>query len=251
MEMSASPRLPSPAPATGGRPIEWTLRDVAVGLGLYIGFFVINIIVAAPFLGFGETSTEFYVASIVTSGIWEMSLVGVAARLTFVKYGGSWERLGLRRPNWATLGWAVAAVVATFAFAAGYGAILDIFNFDALKSSCDDQLPKELLNNRTALIVTSAFAIAVAPVCEEIFFRGFGFTGFWRAWGLVLGVVASAALFSVAHVGADMHKTIIPILGIGCILALTYWRSGNLMSSILAHMANNIFAVAALWTVDC
>jgi membrane protease YdiL (CAAX protease family) len=252
MEYSpATPPPGKPVPTIGGRPIEWTLRDVAVGLGLFVGLFVLNLIIAAPFVGFGDTSTEFYVASIITSGIWEVSLVVVAARLTFVKYGGSWERLGLKMPSWSTLGWAAAAVAATFAFAGGYTAILNAFDIDALKSSCDDQIPKELLNNETALIVTSIFAIAVAPVCEEIFFRGFGFSGFWRAWGLALGVIASALLFSVAHIGPSMHKTIIPILGIGCILALTYWRSGNLLSAILAHMANNIFAVIGLWTVDC
>jgi membrane protease YdiL (CAAX protease family) len=235
----------------GGRPVEWTLRDVAIGLGLFVGLFVVQLIVTAPFVAFGDTSTEFYVASIITSGVWELSLVVVAARLTFGKYGGSWERLGLKMPEWSTLGWAAAAVAATFAFAFGYDAILKGFDLDALKSACDDQIPRELLDDRTALIVTSAFAIAVAPICEEIFFRGFGFTGIWRAWGLALGVVLSATLFSVVHVGPNMHKTIIPILAIGCILALTYWKSGNLLSSVLAHMVNNIFAVIGLWTVDC
>jgi len=246
----ASPPPPAAGPIIGGRPVQWTLRDVGIGLLLFIGLLVGSLVATAPFIGFGENSTEFYAASLAGSALWEVSLVLVAVRLTWGKYGGGWERLGIGRPGWATLGWAAVAFAATLAFALGYDAVINAFDFGALKSECDDQLPKELLDNRTALILASIFAIGFAPVCEEIFFRGFAFTGIWRAWGLAAGIVASAALFSVVHVGPSMHKTIIPILVIGAIFAATYWRSGSLLSTMGAHLANNVLAVIGLWTVD-
>jgi membrane protease YdiL (CAAX protease family) len=248
MELAAAASPPpAEAPVIGGRPVEWTMSDVAIGIGLAVAFFVAQLFVTAPFALFGEESGEFYTASLIATAVWEVGLVVIAAVLTWRKYGGSWERLGLKRPGWPTLGWAAAGYGATLAFGLLYNGAIWLFDIDALRSQCDDQIPRALLDNTGVLILATVTVVTFAPVCEEVFFRGFAFPGMWRAWGLALGVIASALLFSGAHVGPSMHKTIIPIFVIGSILALTYWRSGNLLSAILLHFANNSFAAVQLW----
>jgi membrane protease YdiL (CAAX protease family) len=255
MQLSAEPQQPPNAsgPVIGGRPVEWTLKDIALGSLWFVGLFVVfPLPFVLPFVGiFGEDATETFISGLVLGAFSELGLIAVAVWFTFRKYGGSWERLGFKRPSWSVLGWAAAAIAGALAFNAAYGGIIELFDIEALRTACDDQVPRELQDSRVALIVASVVFITFAPVCEEIFFRGFMFPGFWRYWGVALAAVASGLLFSIAHVGPNMHKTIIPIFAIGAIFALAYWKSGNILTTMLAHFAQNALAVSLLWATEC
>ena len=89
-----------------------------------------------------------------------------------------------------------------------YGVIVEVFGLDFLKTDCAEQIPKEVRDERVLLALASLVVIAFAPVCEELFFRGFMFTGLARLWGLVPGLSSSALLFSLAHVS---YKSFVPI----------------------------------------
>lgn len=258
MELILGDTMPAPQPpgGDGGAGASWTLKDVLFGALWFIGLFVVfPIPFAIPFYAaYGEHSDQYYISTLVIGAGSEAGLVAVAAWFTFRKYGGGWERLGLRMPTWPVVGWALAAVVAAFAFNLAYARIIGLFDIDVLRSACDDQVPKELLESTPALIVASAVFVTFAPVCEEIFFRAFIFPGFRRAWGLAIAVVASGLLFSLAHISGSIHKTIIPIAAIGIIFALAYWKSSNIFTTMLAHFAFNSLAVVELWradTADC
>ena len=77
---------------------------------------------------------------------------------------------------------------------------------------------------------------------QELFFRGFIFTGLARLWGLVPGVIVSGLLFSSAHVS---YKSFIPIALVGMVFAYTYSRSRNIVSTMVAHCAFNSFSIAS------
>jgi membrane protease YdiL (CAAX protease family) len=234
-----------------GRRIEWTQRDVLFGALWFIFLFILA---PLPFvLPFalssddGETSNAFFAAALVTSMFSQVGLVVVAAHFTWRKYGGSWERLGFARPTWGTLGWAAAALLAAFAYAAIYGGIVEAFDIDSLKAACDEQVPSNVQDSVPLLLFASIVFVTFAPICEETFFRGFIFPGLAR-WGVAVGVVLSAGLFSVAHASL---KAFLPILGIGMIFALAYWKSGNILTTILAHFAYNCISVSTLWVGEC
>lgn len=257
MDFRGGADAPPAAPAADDRPtlhgqrIDWRPRDVFFGLLWFLALFiVIPIPILAPFLiAFDDTSSEFYIATFAVGAISEVGLVVVAAYFTFRKYGGSWARLGFRMPRWSTLGWAIAAIVAAYIFAAAYGIIIDYFNIDALTQECDDQIPREVLDDPLAMAVASVLIIGFAPICEETFFRGFVFPGLAK-WGIVVAIIASGFLFSVAHLSPNMHKTIIPIFGIGVIFGAAYFKSGNILSVVGAHLVFNSFATAALWMCE-
>ena len=59
---------------------------------------------------------------------------------------------------------------------------------------------ERLFNSRTASYAIGMFAIGVAPVVEELVFRGLLFAILERAVGLRFAVVATAALFAGLHV---------------------------------------------------
>ena len=252
MDVTAPAPYPQPAHVDGfgGRRIDWTGRDVIFGLLWFLGLFLLAPIpVVLPIAaGWGEDSNELYAATFVASAFAEVALVAVAGFFTFHKYGGSWERLGLVMPEGRTLLWALGGFVGALAVSMLYGGMIELFDINALRTDCAEQIPKEVRDERVLMAMAAVTVIMFAPICEEIFFRGFIATGISRAWGIAAGVVVSGLLFSGAHF---LPKSFLPIALIGMIFAFVYWRSGNLWSTVLAHIAFNSLSIALIAGGSC
>ncbi|MDX2256070.1 MAG: type II CAAX endopeptidase family protein [Pseudanabaenaceae cyanobacterium bins.39] len=97
-----------------------------------------------------------------------------------------------------------------------------------------DNIPKFLL------WVTLAIA---APFFEEYLFRGFllpSLTKLMPIWG---AIAISGFLFALAHLNV---ADIIPLSVLGIVMGFVYWRSGNLLSSMLLHCLWNSGSFLAL-----
>jgi len=97
---------------------------------------------------------------------------------------------------------------------------------------------------RTAggIVLFVILAVVMAPLFEEIFFRGFLFRGFSSSWGWVAGACVSAALFGIAHLQIDVF---VPLFALGFALAWVYKRTGSLWTSIAFHALFNGLSVLA------
>ncbi|MGN0233503.1 MAG: lysostaphin resistance A-like protein [Bacteroidaceae bacterium] len=89
----------------------------------------------------------------------------------------------------------------------------------------------------------------VAPVCEEMLFRESMLGGMLRdgvkPWGAIL---LSALLFGILHVNPAQ---LLGTFGIGFLLGIVYWKTGNAVLPILLHMLNNtICAITTRWMGD-
>lgn len=83
----------------------------------------------------------------------------------------------------------------------------------------------------------------VAPVVEEMVFRGIVLQRFAHKWGTSTAVIASSALFAIAHVEWVGHFLI------GISLALLYLRTRSLWVAIVTHAVyNGMFALALAWS---
>jgi len=210
--------------------------------------------VALPLaLLFDSNSRPFLGAGIALSAPIYLCVLWITARLTFVKYGGGWERLGVSRPTLAIVGWAVVAIVGAFAVAGIYSGIVTYFNIDALSQSCGDQVPDGIRSSALLMAMAAVLAVIFAPVCEELFFRGFIFPGLARAWGPVAGIAASGILFGSAHLlgNPTLYKSMIEFTAIGMVFAFVYWRSGSIFSSMLAHFSFNLIGVITIASTTC
>lgn len=93
------------------------------------------------------------------------------------------------------------------------------------------------------LAVTAFGVIVVAPIAEELFFRGFVFGAFRRRLRFVPAAVFSSALFMIAHVPFWL---IFPsIFTLGVFLAWMYQKRGTLIPCIVAHALFNAIGFAA------
>jgi membrane protease YdiL (CAAX protease family) len=85
-------------------------------------------------------------------------------------------------------------------------------------------------------------AVVMAPVFEEILFRGFLFRGLANSFGWVWGALISGAIFGAAHLQLDVF---LPLAALGVVLAWAYHRTGSLWTNISMHALFNTIAVVA------
>ncbi len=258
MDIAAGAPYPpdtSASPAVSGRRIDWTPRDVGIGLLLFIGVFLILPLPIALPLAFlyDSDSKPFLFVSIILSAPIYLAIAGIGARMTFMKYGGGWERLGVARPTRRTVGWAGLALLAAFTVSLIYGLVIELGGLDFLKQDCADQVPKSIRNDAVLLGMSSFLAVLFAPVCEELYFRGFVFPGLARAWGPAAGIVASGILFGSAHLLGNpmLYKSMIQFTAIGMVLSFAYWKSGNILSTMLAHFTFNLIGIVTIASTTC
>lgn len=257
MEIAAEVPPPQPEPPIiAGTRVDWTLKDLFFGILCFFGvFLLLPVPFVIPFLiaGYDDDDRVYLIfASVITYVIY-LGIIWSAAQFSIIKYGGGFERLGIRPPKWSTLGWAAVALVGAFVVGLVYQGFIGLFDLDTLRQSCDDQVPTEIRSDALLLALSAVGAVVFAPLAEEIFFRGFLFTGLARAFGIAAGILLSGVLFGSAHLPAnpDLWKSLVPFMAIGVVFAFVYWRSENLLSTILAHFAFNLTSMIVIASTVC
>gem|GEM_PF-575772 len=112
------------------------------------------------------------------------------------------------------------------------------------------QLPVTMLQQGGTpleMILMGILIIFIAPICEEITYRGVFFrylVGRFPAW---VAITLSAAVFSLMHY--NLYSSF-PLFVLGCGLAIVYQKSGNIMSSIFMHSLFNTISFIVITTTD-
>lgn len=105
-----------------------------------------------------------------------------------------------------------------------------------------------LLMERSPLVLglTVLLACVVGPVVEEIFFRGMLLTALRKRSSRMAAVLISSGSFAAAHTNA---VGFVPILLLGCLLAVCYERSGSLWAPIAVHVFHNSLLIGMALTL--
>ena len=116
---------------------------------------------------------------------------------------------------------------------------------------------EKLLSNTTALWVFALFGVGVAPLFEEVIFRGFLFKLLSGLGGPGTAVKGTAALFALLHIPQlwGSWAGIALIFGVGYVLSQARDRSNSLIPSFIMHTAYNatlftLFAISSLVQKD-
>ncbi|MEK7688523.1 MAG: type II CAAX endopeptidase family protein [Pseudomonadota bacterium] len=105
----------------------------------------------------------------------------------------------------------------------------------------------KIAQDPAALLVGLALLAGLAPLVEELVFRGLLYGWLAGRWGSGIAVIGSSLAFAAAHV--ELAHVIL-VLPLGLVFGWLRWRSGSLWPSLVAHMANNGLAVAAAALLD-
>jgi membrane protease YdiL (CAAX protease family) len=98
--------------------------------------------------------------------------------------------------------------------------------------------------NRVELLGFMTLVLLVAPVAEEVFFRGMVYSAFRQRFHPALAVLASAGLFALCHPFGLQDTAFIGLAGLAC--AIVYeWRK-TLVTPIFVHAAVNTVGLSVL-----
>jgi membrane protease YdiL (CAAX protease family) len=176
----------------------------------------------------------------------DLALIGgVAAVAALVSRRPRWD-LGLRRHIRAgrSLLLAITAFVVFFAFLLIWTAALNIEQSDDLASQLG-------ANDSTFNLVFVAVLVSVvAPIAEELFFRGFLFGALRGVVPWVVAAIVSGACFGLVHAGGTDAVFLVPLGVLGFVLCVLYRRTGSLLPGMGVHAFNNALALASTlhWT---
>lgn len=117
------------------------------------------------------------------------------------------------------------------------------------------QAPQQIPSDPTALgvVLTVVYGVVIAPIHEELFFRGVLFRGVRDRYGLGAGLLASGLGFSLIHYLDGPWQDSLLLMGVmffnGIALAWFYERRGNLVAVTVAHMTFNVIGLSLLFTI--
>ena len=177
--------------------------------------------------------------------LFQTLVILVAIRsLVLRKYGLHWADLGLRpaTPQWIRRGLALALLMLPMVALINVILIPRLAGEDFHNPQLYAVAPDGF--SWPALISMLVMAGFVAPLGEELAFRGLLFPWLRGQLGAGAGAVVSGLVFAILH-GVPV---LIPALtAIGIALALLYHRCGSLWPVIVAHGTFNAFMVIALY----
>jgi uncharacterized protein len=118
-------------------------------------------------------------------------------------------------------------------------------------------IPKSLpmdkyFHDASGAYLLAAFGLSLAPLLEELFFRGLLYPLLRRAFSLTVALALTAAAFAAIH-GAQLGYAWGPILSIfvvGVVLTIVRVRTNSVAASFLTHCGYNFALFAALWVAS-
>ena len=243
------PLLPPPAAPEGERP--WRLRDVAYGTGFASLGFLLVLGLSVVFILRGDYHrTDPTVAFLLTLGTlgmeaWLGAIVLGLARARGIPLRAL--RLGLSQ-QWS---WVPVALFSAYgcvlAYAAAVYAAERVSGLDLSGFRAGNQIPEDLPRTVAIWVALGLAVVVVAPLSEELFFRGLVYRGIADRFGPGVGMVVSGVAFALVHFNVSV---VVPFTLIGIVFAWVYRASGSLWTTIAAHaIFNGVSFVATVYGV--
>ena len=240
------PPLPPLAPREIWKPRDLLLFVAFIPFALLVSKLVVLIgyVVLRPFTGWRvrvdlvQSDTVFL---LIQQCVFYMFVLGFLFLLAKLQHQQSfWKSLGWKKPT--------ARQVAGY-LTGGGGLALAVSVALWMQPDVQGFPLERLFNSRTACYAIGAFAIAVAPVVEELVFRGLLFAILERAVGMRFAVVTTAVLFAGLHVPEYWHawNHMLVILVVGVVFSLARGLTGSLTPSIILHLGYNSLMMAGLF----
>ncbi len=232
--MIRPPRWPEHAFRLHLRP--WTSREAFPLIGMMLGLYALGSVLRPPLASAGDGPSERAVIWLVAQGI-VLHLAGLAfVVFTLRRRGISWRSgFGAEgRGVFAGVGRGVLFYLAAMPFLAFYAMVYH----GALRHAGYHPLPQEVAlvfaGERSVWIrgALAALAVVIAPVFEEILFRGVALPLFARKWGVGPAVVAVSVFFAAIHFHVP---SFVPLFVIAVAFSLAYIGSGSIVVPVVMH----------------
>jgi membrane protease YdiL (CAAX protease family) len=147
-----------------------------------------------------------------------------------------------RRPFWSSIGWALPIPHAPRLLALGAALAIGLSSLGVLLRAPLVHSPiEDMITSRASLAVVMLFGILLAPLFEEILFRGFLLPLLARTLGPWLGIFLTTLPFALLHgpQNAWAWQQVVLIGVAGAVFGYVRHRTGSTSASFLLHAAYN------------
>ena len=244
-DLSPTPLIAAPPPIDDGKNAIVGLLDVFLIIVVaFAAYFVCGTMAGIVFLATHPRQNPQDLAKLLSHNTWfvlslelvvYLLLIGFMTFLVWVRHRTSlgqairWNLPNRRR--------------AIYALAGGFGLALCS---DVAQVIFSRWIPKslpitEFFQDRSSALLLAGFGVLIAPLVEEMLFRGFLYPALSRWTGAVPAVIVTAAGFALLH-GAQLAYSLVPLLLIfvvGAVLTITRAVTKSVATSVLVHMAYN------------
>jgi len=146
------------------------------------------------------------------------------------------------RPFWQSLRWVPAGMSDPFVATCGVLAAFTVMVASVLMRTPDIDSPmKALLSDPASIVMIAVIGTTLAPVCEEIVFRGFLQPLLVRSLGAAPGILLAAAAFGLMHLqeyGYSWRHALL-ISAAGASFGWMRQHTGSTKAAALMHAAYN------------
>ncbi len=152
-----------------------------------------------------------------------------------------WKSLGFGKFEWSVLGIGCGLLFASYVFILLHNLLLMALGIETQ----GEEIAKLFASLESPAWFFFVGAI-LAPLVEEIFFRGFLFQGFRQKYGWVSAMLLSSGIFAVAHLDP---VSLIPTFILGSLLAYLYHRSNSVWPGVILHVLVNSFGLCSAYVL--
>jgi membrane protease YdiL (CAAX protease family) len=185
----------------------------------------------------GDVSANIVEAAFYLGGV--AALIPLLERLSL----RTLPQLGVRPLDKFSWGLIAVALVAILAMQVAYQAILGIFHQQNHVQAGFEHF--KVFTPAAAAVVLINGAL-IAPIAEELFFRGLIFNALAMRMPMLLAALVSGIIFGIGH--GDL--VLFPALALfGTLQAILYRISGNLVVPMIVHAANNAIFLSLMIAV--
>ncbi|MDG1480905.1 MAG: type II CAAX endopeptidase family protein [Myxococcota bacterium] len=167
--------------------------------------------------------------------------VGGLLTVAFIRLRASWAALGFVGCERTWILRAAACVPGFLGVSLAWGLLLEVLGVAA------QQEIVALFMARwpsTEALLMVGYAVMVAPLVEELLFRGFLLPPLVARLGSRGGVALTAFLFGMMHISDP--QAVPPLIVLGSVLGWLRLRSGSLWPALVLHVGNNAMAFVLL-----
>ena len=234
---------PTPPPLPAGTIPLWPYRRFdMLGMACVFGFFALLVLVSAATAS--KAGLRIDAGTLLVNIAFQFVLAGVVSAVMFWRIRPA-EWLGLRWRQWP---WvfliAPATVVVMWMVFGGLHASGYVKWMESLGSETVQETVKLLQESKDPLVIglMAATAVFVAPVCEEVVFRGYFYPVAKRFAGAWPAALCSAMVFAAAH---GNLTALLPLFLFGLALVFIYEKTGSLWAPVAVHFCFNGATVVA------
>jgi uncharacterized protein len=214
---------------------------VAVLTGIYFGTSkLISVLNNKQLLNLNISNIDNLTFSIFY-GVQVLLMLGVVWFFAIYWRRSGFRDLGFRYYSIArTIWYTFLSLILIFLVSFVYVIILQkVFGIEAPGSKIDELVRSGNVSGNILIVVTAV----IAPLCEEVYFRGFLYPAFRKNFGVVIGIFLSSIVFAAAHL--DLFS-FFPIMVIGWILAFMYEKTKSIFTVIFLHSIYNLTLIMIL-----